>query len=52
MKNAGRIFGFVAISEMGEDFELGASEGNLRHITATLEALRNYLEAVELVVEP
>ena len=51
MKNAGRIFGFVAISEMGEDFELGASEGNVRHLMATLDALRNYLDVIEIVVE-
>jgi PAS domain S-box-containing protein len=51
MKSAGGIYGFVGIAEIGEAFELAASNGDKETIDSYLEKLRSYLSLVEIVVE-
>ncbi|MBT9544544.1 MAG: PAS domain S-box protein [Candidatus Sericytochromatia bacterium] len=51
MKSAGGIYGFTGISEIGEAFESAAAAREADKINQNLDILRDYLGAVEIVVE-
>ena len=49
MKGNGAAFGFAEISKIGQALEQAAQVGDKAAVSATLEALIDYLDRVEVV---
>ena len=52
MKGTCASYGFAALTEMGRELEVLAQAGSLTRAAALLEAFREYLASVRIVVVP